>query len=397
MKKAFLSVSSALLMVLNSVSVGTIGVSAEETNSDTVKILPLGDSITDGYWTSGGYRKYLYNELQTMGYTNIDMVGAKGSEGMTFDYNGQTVTYDDNHSGYSGYAIQKMTTKEQREGILETIQGTWYDGKNMIQAYNPDVVLLQIGTNDVLSEYNDGITDRLENLVNVILADMTDPTDVLYVSTIPDIDAILRADWLGAYGINAWTSTDEEKQQLKETVQNCIDTYNQSIYDMVAEMQSEGKNIRFADINSVVDYTTDLYDGVHPNEQGYENMGKYWADLLDSTYLNGDNDTPTETTTETTTTTTTTTELLTTTTSETTVTTTESTEITTETTTTEEEIPVVSYDVADAVKLAQYLILEVEISESEAKEFTEYFDIDKDETINVFDLVLLKRIIKNNQ
>ncbi len=308
---AFLSV------ITTSVSACVIAVPSvtmAESDNSQVKIMSLGDSITDGYWTSGGYRKYLYNELEQMGYNNIDMVGAKGGNSSTFNYNGETVTYDDNYSGYSGYAIQKMTTKENREGILETIQGTWYNGKNMIQAYDPDIVLLQIGTNDILSEYNDGITDRLENLVNVILEDM-DADDVVYVSTIPDIDAVMRADWLGAYGINAWGSTAEEKQQLMNTVQDCIDSYNSSIYDMVERMQGEGKQVKFADIHSVVDYKTDLYDGVHPNEQGYENMGKYWAGVLDDYFRNGDTDiipvkpvtTATTTTTITTTTTTTTT------------------------------------------------------------------------------------------
>ncbi|MDD7295622.1 MAG: SGNH/GDSL hydrolase family protein [Oscillospiraceae bacterium] len=300
---------------LSSLALGTVSaVPVSATDTDSVKILSLGDSITDGYWTSGAYRKYMYHELEQMGYS-IDMVGPKGSNSNTFTYNGETVTYDDNNAGYSGYAIQEMTTKEHRSGILETIQGTWYNGQNMIACYQPDIVLLQIGTNDILSEYNDGITDRLENLVNVILQDL-DSDDVIYVSTIPDIDAILRADWLGAYGINAWGSTDEEKQQLMETVTACIDSYNTSIYNLVLQMQSEGKSVRFADINSVVDYQTDLYDGVHPNEAGYENMGKYWAGLLDGYFQETGTDKPITTTTATTTTVTTTTTTVATTTTE---------------------------------------------------------------------------------
>ena len=296
----------AVLMAVGTVSAAP----AAAENAEAVKILSLGDSITDGYWTSGAYRKYMYHDLEQMGY-NIDMVGPKGSNSNTFTYNGQTVSYDDNNAGYSGYAIQEMTTKEHRSGILETIQGTWYNGQNMIAAYQPDIVLLQIGTNDILSNYNDGITDRLENLVNVILQDL-DSDSTVFVSTIPDIDAYTRADWLGSYGINAWGSTQEEKDQLMETVTGCIDTYNTSIYNLVLKMQSEGKNVQFADINSVVDYQTDLHDGVHPNEAGYENMGNYWAGLLNDFFQNhGTNPKPVTTTTTTqpavTTTTTTTT------------------------------------------------------------------------------------------
>ena len=310
-KKKGLAALLAAVTGLSSLAVGTVSAApAAAENAEAVKILSLGDSITDGYWTSGAYRKYMYHDLEQMGY-NIDMVGPKGSNSNTFTYNGQTVSYDDNNAGYSGYAIQEMTTKEHRSGILETIQGTWYNGQNMIAAYQPDIVLLQIGTNDILSNYNDGITDRLENLVNVILQDL-DADSTVFVSTIPDIDAYTRADWLGSYGINAWNSTQEEKDQLMETVTGCIDTYNTSIYNLVLKMQSEGKNVQFADINSVVDYQTDLHDGVHPNEAGYENMGNYWAGLLNDFFQNhGTNPKPVTTTTTTqpavTTTTTTTT------------------------------------------------------------------------------------------
>jgi len=310
-KKKGLAVLIAAVTGLSSLAVGTVSAApAAAGDTEAVKILSLGDSITDGYWTSGAYRKYMYHDLEQMGY-NIDMVGPKGSNSNTFTYNGQSVSYDDNNAGYSGYAIQEMTTKEHRSGILETIQGTWYNGQNMIAAYQPDIVLLQIGTNDILSNYNDGITDRLENLVNVILQDL-DADSTVFVSTIPDIDAYTRADWLGSYGINAWGSTQEEKDQLMETVTGCIDTYNTSIYNLVLKMQSEGKNVQFADINSVVDYQTDLHDGVHPNEAGYENMGNYWAGLLNDFFQNhGTNPKPVTTTTTTqpavTTTTTTTT------------------------------------------------------------------------------------------
>ena len=310
-KKKGLAVLIAAVTGLSSLAVGTVSAApAAAENAEAVKILSLGDSITDGYWTSGAYRKYMYHDLEQMGY-NIDMVGPKGGNSNTFTYNGQSVSYDDNNAGYSGYAIQEMTTKEHRSGILETIQGTWYNGQNMIAAYQPDIVLLQIGTNDILSNYNDGITDRLENLVNVILQDL-DADSTVFVSTIPDIDAYTRADWLGSYGINAWGSTQEEKDRLMETVTGCIDTYNTSIYNLVLKMQGEGKNVQFADINSVVDYQTDLHDGVHPNEAGYENMGNYWAGLLNDFFQNhGTNPKPVTTTTTTqpavTTTTTTTT------------------------------------------------------------------------------------------
>ena len=89
MKQAkFLSLTAACVLSLTSV-MGGLQVSAAQQSapvSSDVKIMALGDSITDGYWTGGGYRKYLYHELEDTGYSNIDMVGPKGSNSESFQY-----------------------------------------------------------------------------------------------------------------------------------------------------------------------------------------------------------------------------------------------------------------------------------------------------------------------
>ena len=308
----FSLVVACVLAITMIVGSGTMSVSASAASqtSDTVKILALGDSITDGYWTSGAYRKYLYYYLEQMGHTNIDMVGPKGSDSESFQYNGQTVAYDGNYAGYSGYAIQNISGTETRSGILEVIQGNYGNGQNMISAYDPDIVLLQIGTNDILSNYNDGISNRLDNLVETILCSLDGTNDLLYVSTIPDINVAERYDWLWSYGISYYT----DPEGLTKKVQECINSYNAAIQSLVEKKQAEGKNIAYADIHSVLDQDTDLYDGVHPNEIGYENMGKYWANLLHSTYFEGSDSSSTDTSTTTTQTTTTTTKTTTTTT-----------------------------------------------------------------------------------
>ncbi|MGN0677805.1 MAG: SGNH/GDSL hydrolase family protein [Ruminococcus sp.] len=343
MKNKFLALISSACMLINTLLIYSMPVSAEE-NSDDVKIMSLGDSITDGYWTAGGYRKYLYHELELKGYNNIDMVGMKGSDNASFVYNGETVSYDDNYSGYSGYAIQYMTGTETRQGILETIQET-----DMINVCKPDIILLQIGTNDILSNYNDGITERLENLVNTILSDMEE-NDIIYVSTIPDIDVEKVSDWFWSYGELKYNNTTEDFTKI---IQDYIDSYNESIYNMVNAMQSEGKPVKFADIHSVVDYKADLYDGVHPNEQGYEKMGKYWSEIIESE-LSGEISPVTETTTA-----------------------------------TEPIIPEKNYSISDAVRLSEYLLCKYEITPEDD------FDINSDGAINIFDLVTLKAMLRN--
>ena len=46
-------------------SIGTINAEAD---SDPIKIMSVGDSITNGYWEQGAYRKYMYNVLASDGY-----------------------------------------------------------------------------------------------------------------------------------------------------------------------------------------------------------------------------------------------------------------------------------------------------------------------------------------
>ena len=129
--------------------------------SDPVKIIAMGDSITHGYINGdNGYRKYFCYDLQQNGITNFDMVGPNNNwtDSATYDWNGTTITYDPAHAGYSGYAIQKIGS---RQGLQETIFDTTYvNGDvsgNMMEAYQPDVIMLQIGTNDVLDAQLTGI------------------------------------------------------------------------------------------------------------------------------------------------------------------------------------------------------------------------------------------------
>ena len=283
--------------------------------SDPVKIIAMGDSITHGYINGdNGYRKYFCYGLQQNGITNFDMVGPNNnwSDSATYDWNGTTITYDPAHAGYSGYAIQKIGS---RQGLQETIFDTTYvNGDvsgNMMEAYQPDVIMLQIGTNDVLDAQLTGIGDRLEELVDKLIPYVSGDGQVLYLASIPNIDAIERYDWLGAYEWTYGVSYKSDPEKFVATVQAAVDDYNTIVKNLVAKKQAEGAHIEFSDINSTIDISAgDLKDGVHPSEQGYAKMGQYWSNLLTETYFHGTvtpTTTPTATTTTTTETTTTTT------------------------------------------------------------------------------------------
>lgn len=244
---------------------GSLTVFPEDQAQDTQKlrIMPLGDSITDGFTGDpvGGYRLTLWKMLEANGYADqIDFVGANwGGDGI-----------DPNHAGYSGYAIADIPG--QRSGIYNFID--W-----LMESYPADVVMLQIGTNDILSSYElDAMPERLELLVDTVLSYL--PEDgLLYLATIPYMDADVT-NYTDAYTV--------------EEMDKAVDDYNTAVKAMVTEKQAEGKPIALSDINSQLT-KQDLLDGVHPNATGYEKMGNYWYQKI-MEYLEGDaGELPTET------------------------------------------------------------------------------------------------------
>ncbi len=257
LKQRITSVAAAMMLFATMLPTGS-GTAAAANGA--VKIMPLGDSITFGMGDDGGYRKYLDYFLDQKGFTNVDFVGPEGSDSASFTYQGKTVTYDDNHAGYSGYAIMDQSGGwfGGLHGILETMQGGDY-----IRTYSPDIILLQIGTNDVTFGYLDGSEERLHTLLDYLLANMP-ANGAIFFTTIPDM------------GDTGWGSSNAN-----------IASYNEIVKKVANEYAGKGKNVIFADIHSTIDASTDLGDSVHPNAKGYEKMGRYWAEIL-TPYLNGE-------------------------------------------------------------------------------------------------------------
>ena len=108
----------------------------------------------------------------------------------------------------------------------------------MIEAYDPDIVLLQIGTNDLLDNQNAGITDRLEKLVDKLL-DSIDSNSMLFVASVPDIDVSVRHDWLWAYQSSGY-SYENNPEEFTALVEQSVDNYNASVKELVEKKQAAG-------------------------------------------------------------------------------------------------------------------------------------------------------------
>src|SRR3954451_2836028 len=124
-------------------AVANISVASAESNGG-VKVMPLGDSITEGTQVPGGYRIGLWQRMASGGY-RVDFVGSQ--------VNGPGNLGDHDHEGHPGWRIDQIDAN---------ISG-W------LRTYNPHTVLLHIGTNDVLQNYNVSTApNRLSTLIDHI-------------------------------------------------------------------------------------------------------------------------------------------------------------------------------------------------------------------------------------
>src|SRR5215217_6834513 len=120
-----------------------IGTASAESNGG-VRVMPLGDSITEGTQVPGGYRIGLWQRFTNNRYT-VDFVGSQ--------FNGPSTLGDHDHEGHPGWRIDQIDA---------SIVG-W------LNTFNPRTVLLHIGTNDVLQNFNlSGAPSRLSTLIDHI-------------------------------------------------------------------------------------------------------------------------------------------------------------------------------------------------------------------------------------
>lgn len=200
-------------------------------NDEPCKILPLGDSITEGIGQDlgmgGGYRAPLFG-LAVGADKDITFIGRRTGQGPDA-VNG--ATFPRNHEGYSGHTIDML---------MGEMDGWPFDGE-------PHIILLHIGTNDIVRQ-PDGITERLGTLLDRLLEG--NPQALLVVSTIIPL----------SFG--------------------SVDSYNQAIPGVVQSRVEAGAHLILVDQFTGFP-TSELGDGVHPNEAGYSRMAGVWFEAIE--------------------------------------------------------------------------------------------------------------------
>lgn len=210
---------SLITLVTAALGVTPAGVTpASATSTTPLRVMPLGDSITWGVGSStgNGYRGPLWDKLAADGHP-LDFVGTLRGGSMS----------DPDNEGHSGYRIDQIAALADAS----------------LTRYRPNVVTLEIGTNDLNGNYQPSTaTARLKSLVNQITAAVPDAT-VLVASLV--------------------VSTSGTEEQYRAA-------YNQAIPQIVSEAQAAGKHVAYVDMSSLT--TADLADTLHPNDMGYQKM-----------------------------------------------------------------------------------------------------------------------------
>jgi lysophospholipase L1-like esterase len=225
------------VLALFAATVFASGVAGAESNGG-VRVMPLGDSITDGLTVPGGYRIDLWQKLVAAGY-RVDFVGSLS--------NGPSSLGDHDHEGHSGWRIDQ----------IDATIVTW------LRTYQPRTILLHIGTNDMFQNPN-GAPSRLGTLIDHITTSAPD-AEVFVATIIP----LSGAD-------------------------STVRTYNSAIPGIVQTRAAAGRHVHLVDMYSALT-TADLADGVHPNAGGYSKMANVWYNALRSVPGSLTNGTPTPT------------------------------------------------------------------------------------------------------
>ncbi|MGJ6964667.1 GDSL-type esterase/lipase family protein [Streptosporangium sp. G11] len=184
-----------------------------------VRLMPLGDSITQGVGSStlSGYRSTLWNRLTENGRT-VDFVGTQRDGSFA----------DIDHQGHSGWRIDQIAGDAAYCSV---------------PARRPNVVTLHAGTNDMNQAFElPDAPARLGALIDQVLGHAPEAT-VLVATLVP---------------------------ATKAGLQPRIDAFNAKLPGIVEQRQKQGKHVRLVDMRAVT--PADLAQPAHPGDNGYRKM-----------------------------------------------------------------------------------------------------------------------------
>ena len=202
-------------------------------NGALIKILPLGDSITEGVNGQISYRRDLWFQLLNANYS-VDFIGSKFGVQSTVDP--ALLDFDLNHEGQSAIQAGQM--------LAQSALPTWLLG------YQADMVLLHAGTNDIQhGQSNTSTLNELAGVISLLRAD--NPQIIIFIAKIIPM-------------------------QHKDVV-----PFNTALEAWLPGQVDPNSPIILVDQFTDIDPIIDLVDRFHPNTFGEEKMATRWYDVLE--------------------------------------------------------------------------------------------------------------------
>ncbi|NNC87866.1 MAG: hypothetical protein HKN82_05325 [Akkermansiaceae bacterium] len=207
--------------------------------AQTLKIHPMGDSITNGAGGTsgvGGYRGPLYTLLTNAGHA-VDYVG-------TITTNSASLA-DMDHDGHGGWRIDQVDANVE----------SWFNSID-----DPDIILLHIGTNDFGQAFDTpNAINRLDALLTKIAG--LRPNAHIIVTNLLE--------------------RDEPRNTQIQT------QFNPYVEGVVNDHIAAGELVSFLDMRALVPLS-DMPDNLHPNQTGYDKMAAGWFDAIEAVLDPGD-------------------------------------------------------------------------------------------------------------
>ncbi|KIN07805.1 carbohydrate esterase family 3 protein [Oidiodendron maius Zn] len=187
-----------------------------------LRILPIGDSLTWGYLSSGG-NGYRLDLLNLLSQNPVEYIGSQMSGNMT----------DNHNEGHPGAVITKV------EGYVD----------NSVNE-PPNLVLLMAGSIDIVNAVDpSSAPDRLGHLIDEIVQEY--PRAAVLVAELPPIE-----------------DADSDARAI---------TFNAAVPGIVKSRTDAGRHIVTVNMSAYVT-VADLQDGLHPTDYGYSRMAQAWYD-----------------------------------------------------------------------------------------------------------------------
>jgi lysophospholipase L1-like esterase len=200
---------------------------------EALRVMALGDSITEGTQVNPSYRPFLWEMLKSSG-GGVDFVGSRRTASPT----GRLADdFDPDHEGHWGWHVEQVLVRIEE----------W------AARFRPDIVLMHLGTNDIGTGGDPGET--VEEMRRVILAlrKVKPGVTVLLARIIPVAHpgAVRR-----------------------------IADFNDRLAALALSLHSASAPVVIVDHFEGFDPRRDTYDGVHPNTGGAEKMARRWHAAL---------------------------------------------------------------------------------------------------------------------